>query len=160
MTILVWNKLSSCWLIDIEISRNRSFIYHIVLIIKCCPIVILGYWTLELLLLFHLLKPSILCHLFLLLCYLLLQLLLLFQSFQLCSLCLLFSSLLFCLYWVRLHIYRKGVTIWLSRNIEWFNLLTGITRAANVLPLTTLRSYMIFWGATLLKQKIPKWVSD
>ena len=29
-------------------------------------------------------------------------------------------------------------------------MLTGITSAANVLPLTTLRSYMMFWGAILL----------
>ena len=136
--------MSSSWLIDIEISWNRCFVNHIILIVQCCPIVILGNRALELLLLLHLFKSSILGHLFLLLCYLLLQLLLLFESFKLCSLCLLFSSLLFCLYRVRLHIYRKGSYSLHLRNSEWVNLLTGITRAANVLPLTTLRSYMIF----------------
>ena len=81
ITVLVWNKLSSSWLIDIEISWNRSFIYHVILIIQSCPIVIPSNRALELLLLFYLVKSSILCHLFLLFCYLLLQLLLLFESF-------------------------------------------------------------------------------
>ena len=34
------------------------------------------------------------------------------------------------------------------------NLLTGMTRAAKVFPLTTLLSYMMFWGATLLKMAV------
>ena len=82
ITVLVWNKLSSSWLIDIEISWNRIFIYHIILIIQSCPIVIPCNRALELLLLlFDLVKSSLLSHLSLLLCYLLLQLLLLFEPF-------------------------------------------------------------------------------
>jgi hypothetical protein len=48
-------------------------------------------------------------------------------------------------FWVRLHIYATQL-IWMK-----LYLLTGITSAAKVLPLTTRRSYMMFWGAILLK---------
>lgn len=41
-----------------------------------------------------------------------------------------------------------------SRSRVQIDLLTGMTRAAKVFPRTTLLSYMMFWGATLLKMAV------
>ena len=105
ITILVWYKLGSAWLVDIKVSRNRVFIHHVVLVVKRCPVKVFGDWTLKLLLLLlYLVETSLLCHLLLLLCDLLLQLLLLLYAFQVVSLGLLLGSLLFGLHGVGLHI--------------------------------------------------------
>lgn len=105
VAVLVWHELGSSWLVDVEVSWNRVFIHHVVLVVQRRPVRVLRRWALELRLLrLNLVESCLLGHLFLLLCDLLLQLLLLFQPFQLVSLSLLLCPFLLCLYRVRLHI--------------------------------------------------------
>ena len=48
---------------------------------------------------------------------------------------------------------RDRVACLLRSVRDGLDLLTGITRAANVFPLTTRRSYIMFWGATFLERR-------
>lgn len=68
------------------------------------------------------------------------------SSIEVCS-----SRLVYIAFVFRLGLDRVACLLKVVRD-RGLHLLTGMTRAAKVFPLTTLRSYIMFWGATLLQR--------